>query len=181
MNISLCITVKNEEESIARLLDSIFAGTKLPSEIVIVDAKSTDKTVEVIKSYQEKHKNIKLIIEKGGTAHGRNLSIKNAKGEIIVQTDAGCVVKKDWLKKITSPFKDKSVDLVAGFYEMPAKSSLQEVLNVFHGVPPKDLIQKNLFHQPGPVHLEKKFGKKLAVTMKNCKELGKILYFFMKP
>ena len=52
MNISLCITVKNEEKSIGPLLDSIFAGTKKPDEIIIVDGGSTDKTLSVINNYQ---------------------------------------------------------------------------------------------------------------------------------
>lgn len=148
MNISLCITILNEEKGTIALLDSIFAGSKKPREIVIVDGGSDDKTVEIIRHYQKKHANIKLLVEKGGIAHGRNTSIEIAEGDIIAQIDAGCIANPDWLEKLTEPFVNKNVDIVAGFYEMPANTSLQAAINVFHGVPPEDLTQKVLFHQP---------------------------------
>ena len=46
--ISLCMIVKNEERSLAKCLESV---KNLVNQIVIVDTGSTDKTIEIGKSF----------------------------------------------------------------------------------------------------------------------------------
>ena len=137
MKVSVCITIFNEEKSIAGLLDSILVQTKKPDEIVIIDGGSKDKTIKIVKHYQKKDRRIKLITEPGSCAHGRNVSIELARNDIVALTDAGCVARKDWLELITEPFKHKYVGLVAGFYDMKASTPMNEALSVFYGVPPE--------------------------------------------
>jgi len=135
MKVSVCITIFNEEKSIARLLDSLLVQTKKPDEIVIIDGGSKDKTIKIVKHYQKKERRIKLISEPGSLSHGRNVSIELARNDVVALTDASCVARKDWLELITEPFKHKYVGLVAGFYDMCASTPLNESLNVFLGVP----------------------------------------------
>lgn len=136
MNISVCITVFNEEKSIGGFLDSLLAQTRKPDEIVIVDGGSHDKTIEIINHYQKRFRKIKLLKENCTRAKGRNISIEVAKNEIIAITDAGCIVHKDWLEEITNPFMHKEVDIAAGFYEMTGKTSMSRAMGVFLGVIP---------------------------------------------
>lgn len=180
MNISLCIIVLNEEGSIAPLLDSIFEGTKKPDEIVIVDGKSVDKTIEIIRHYQKKHGSIKLLIEKGGVAHGRNTSIEIAKGPIIAQIDAGCIAKKDWLEILTEPFENKKVDLAAGFYDMPAKGPIQAAINVFHGVPPERFNPTSFIPSARSVAFKKALWEKVGGYNEKLKSAGEDTDFFYK-
>ena len=49
--LSICMIVKNEEELLARCLNSV---KDLVDEIVIVDSGSTDKTLEIAKSFGAK-------------------------------------------------------------------------------------------------------------------------------
>ncbi len=144
MKASICITVYNEERSITRLLGSLINQTKKPNEIVIVDGGSTDKTVDIIRRYQKKNKIIKLQIKKCMRAQGRNLSVKLAKNDIVAITDADCVADKNWLERITKPFKNKEVDIVAGFYKMMARNSFQKAEAVFLGVTPSKFSTKFL-------------------------------------
>ena len=51
VTISLCMIVKNEENILARCLDSI---KDLMDEIVIVDTGSTDKTKDIAHKYTDK-------------------------------------------------------------------------------------------------------------------------------
>ncbi len=136
MKISVVITVFNEEENIAKLLESLLTQTKKPDEIVIVDGGSQDKTVEIIRHFQKKDRRIKLLIEKCSRAKGRNLGIDIARNEIVVLTDAGCIAHKNWLEKIIEPFKNKEVNMVAGFYKMTGKTAFQKALSFFLGVLP---------------------------------------------
>lgn len=137
MNISICITVFNEEKSISALLESLVNQSKKAGEIVVVDGGSEDGTLEIIRHYQKKYPFIKSISEKCTRARGRNLSIELSKNEIVAITDGGCVADLDWLKNITDPFKTQAVDIVAGFYKMTGKSFLQKAEGVFLGVTPR--------------------------------------------
>lgn len=138
MNISVCITTLNEEGSVGKLLDSLLVQTKKPDQIIIVDGGSTDKTVEIIRHYQQKDSRIKLLTEKCSRARGRNLGVEIAKSEIILMTDAGCIASPDWVKNIVSPFENTKVDVVAGFYKMTGGTPVSKAMSIFMGVQPED-------------------------------------------
>ncbi|KUK83441.1 MAG: sugar transferase related protein [Microgenomates bacterium 39_6] len=140
MKISFITTTLNEEKSIDSFLSSIAKQTQKPEEIIIVDAGSTDQTVKKIKTYQKKLP-IKLIVESGvNRSRGRNIAIKQARGEIIAVSDAGCILDPNWLKEITSPLKKKNVSVVAGSYQPIAKTPFQKCLAFYTCA---DVYQKN--------------------------------------
>jgi glycosyltransferase involved in cell wall biosynthesis len=116
--VTLIITLYNEEDGIRALLDSILAQTHRPDEIVICDAGSTDRTVEIINEYIERGLPATVIMEPGANrSRGRNLAIEQAAGEIIASTDGGCVVEPDWLANLTAPFESEDPpDVVSGYY-----------------------------------------------------------------
>jgi len=180
MKISVCVTVFNEEKDVGRLLKALLTQTAKEDEIVIVDVKSKDKTVENIREYQKKHKNIKLLIKRSSTAEGRNLAVKIASNEIIAFTDAGCTPHKDWLKKLTKPFKDKKVGLVAGFYTMPAKTHLQAAVNVYHGVPPERFDENKFLPSTRSVAFKKSLWEKVGGFNENLERAGEDTEFFYK-
>ncbi len=129
-DVSLVMTILNEEDTIEKTIESILAQTKKPDEVIIVDGGSRDRTVEKIKKYTEKYPYIKLLVRKGtNIAQGRNIAIKEAKNEIIAVTDGGCWLDPHWLENITKPFyEDPTVDVVAGFYKEAATNLFQETV-----------------------------------------------------
>lgn len=118
--ISVIATVKNEAGPIGQLLDSLLAQRRQPDEIVIVDGGSSDRTVEVIRSYIEgKGMPIKLIVRQGcNISQGRNAAIRAATGEIIASTDAGVRLSPNWLEELARPFEEggQCPDVVSGFF-----------------------------------------------------------------
>lgn len=129
MKITLVSTTLNEERSIAQFIQSILGQSKQPDEIIILDAGSKDKTVEIIQSYIHRGAPITLLISRGANrSKGRNIAIRKARYDIIASADAGCKLKKDWLEKITAPLETEDVDIVSGFYLPEAKNLFQQTV-----------------------------------------------------
>ena len=114
---SLVSTIFNEASRLKQSLDEIENQTVTPDEIIIVDAGSTDGTIEMLNEAAKKSKSvIKVIVSKGcNVAQGRNLAIKNSSNDLIVSTDFGCRYDKRWLETLVSYFeKDSELQVVGG-------------------------------------------------------------------
>lgn len=147
--ISLISTVYNEGDNIRALLDSIRAQTRQPDEVVIVDGGSTDRTVAILREY-EACLPLNVIIAPGcSISAGRNIAIRAAGGgdpaAIIAATDAGVVLRDDWLARLTHPFEaDESVEVVGGFFQADAHTIFEAALGATT-LPLSDEIHKNAF------------------------------------
>ncbi|MEK7450734.1 MAG: glycosyltransferase [Patescibacteria group bacterium] len=137
MKISFIATVLNEGDNVVRLLNSIINQSKKADEIIIVDGGSTDSTLSVISNFilsriegQISNKNIKFkfIVKKGNRAVGRNEAIRQATGNIIVCSDAGCILDKNWIEEITKPFHKLDVDVVSGYYKGKSSNSFEKCI-----------------------------------------------------
>lgn len=77
-------------------------------EVIIIDDKSTDNSVPIIKKYMKSNKNLRLIElgKKAGAAGARNIGVKKAKGNIIMFTDSDIICYKDILAKAERIIKE---------------------------------------------------------------------------
>ncbi len=119
--VSVMVAVRNEENNISYLLTTLL-NQDYPQElyeIIIANDVSTDRTSEVIKDFQKNFENLKLIdvnISDKVISRKKNAlsqAIAKSKGEIILTTDADCIVKTTWISGIVRYF-DKNVGMVAG-------------------------------------------------------------------
>jgi len=86
--ISIMICSYNGERFIAQTIDSVLSQTYPNIEIVVVDDGSTDSTLEIIKTYQQRDKRIRLYIQPHqGFAAARNRAFQEARGEWIAIID----------------------------------------------------------------------------------------------
>ncbi|MFC1653872.1 glycosyltransferase [Patescibacteria group bacterium] len=161
---SLIVTVKNEQNAIVKLLESIASQTRIPDEIIITDAGSTDKTKEKIKSFKKKLPQIKLISVPGkNRSIGRNTAISKSKSNIIAVTDSGCIPKPDWFEKIIHPIETKEAKSVAGYYLTECNSATECASAPFVAVMP-DKIHPD-YYLPS--------SRSVAFTKKAWKAAGK--------
>lgn len=143
--VSIIITAFNEEKMISNCLKSILTQTYSNFEIIYIDARSTDNTIEKaneVKSEQGVFSNCKRFVvvsmDAKSPAIGRNLGVKMANGQIIAFTDADCIVDKDWLVNLVPNF-NKDVGAVGGpnilrhFKESKIINVLDEVLGSYLG------------------------------------------------
>lgn len=165
MQTTLIATVLNEADNIFSYLDSLRKQTVKPTEIIIVDAGSTDGTVPIIHSFKDEL-NIKVIIKKGCTiSEAENIAIKKAKYPIIVGGCAGIYMPKNWLENLLKGF-DKNTDIVSGVYKIVGKTHLQSSISdvMQYGLLPDINKATNNFNPS---------NRSLAYRKKVWKKLGK--------
>src|SRR6187455_1747915 len=127
LKISVIIPARNEEENISKLLSSLEKQT-YPNhlfEVIVVDDHSTDNTATVVNSYSFA-KLIKLDFDNINSYKKKAIEtgIAAASGELIVTTDADCIVQENWLKTIAA-FKEKAnVVFIAAPVMMEYRSNL---------------------------------------------------------
>ncbi len=114
------MTVYNEGKTIKKEIESFLNQTRVPDEIIILDSLSKDNTVQIIKSF--KSKIIKIIEKKSDMGTARNIAIVKAKNEIILVTDGGCILDKNWVSEMMKPFEDNKADVVGGIFFPLAKN-----------------------------------------------------------
>jgi len=107
MKFSIIIITYNRQRSLERCISSLTSQDfdNKQFEIIIVDDGSNDNTINLIKRLQKKISNLKYYYQENkGYGRARNLGLSKAKGKIVAFTDDDCVVKKDWIKKISKSF-----------------------------------------------------------------------------
>ena len=101
MKFSVIITSFNAEKFIATAIESFLEQDYDNKELLILDDISTDKTHEIISSYQEKFPQIiKWIKEKDyGISHARNLALKHITGDVVGFLGADDFLHKNFFKE----------------------------------------------------------------------------------
>ena len=139
MKVSVIVPVRDEEDSIRELLDSLLAQTHPPDEIVITDGGSVDATPQIIEDYTLKGAPVKLI--RAGAAlpgRGRNLGSAQAKYEWLAFTDGGIRLEKGWLEALVAKAsEDESTDIVYGSVEPVTDTFFTECAAIAYVPPPK--------------------------------------------
>ncbi len=109
--VSVIIPTYNEEKDIGECLKNLEEQTYKNFEVIIVDDGSTDKTVEIVKTF----KKVKLILgEHKGPGASRNLGSKKARGKILIFIDADMTFDKNYLKNLIKPILDDKTDKIVG-------------------------------------------------------------------
>ncbi|MBM4432008.1 MAG: glycosyltransferase, partial [Chloroflexi bacterium] len=112
IQVSVIVTVRNEKDTIAQLLESLCEQTRPADEVVIVDGGSTDDTLAQLRAWEDSGRlPLRVLVEPGcNISRGRNLAIAVAHGPIIASTDAGVRLEPSWLAGLLQTF---SSDLAA--------------------------------------------------------------------
>jgi glycosyltransferase involved in cell wall biosynthesis len=115
VDVSVIIPVFNGGKTIRDCLEALKKQSfKGKIEIIVVDDGSKDSTREIVSEI----KGVRLLKqEHKGPAVARNHGAKEAKGEIIIFTDADCIADSNMIEELVKPFKaNKYVIGVQGSY-----------------------------------------------------------------
>lgn len=128
MQVSVIITVKNEGDSLRRLLNSLLQQTLTADEVVACDGGSSDNTLQLLQEYQQ-WLPLKIVTAPGSNiSEGRNRAIAEATGPIIAATDAGVTLSPVWLSEITRPLRQGEASVVSGWFEADPYTDFEVVM-----------------------------------------------------
>ena len=110
---SVLIPVYNEENSIKEKIENIrsleYSQDKV--EIIVVDDGSTDRTLEILEEFED----VKILrLKRSGKTAAINAGLKTATLDIVLLTDADCLLASDALLRAAEAFYDDSVGAVSG-------------------------------------------------------------------
>lgn len=108
--ISVIIPVRNAADKIERCLEAVFSQSLKPHEVVVIDGRSTDGTVERVKKFP-----VRLFFQDyGACGAARQIGLENTEGEYLAFTDADCIPSPDWLRHLVTELKEGIVGAGGG-------------------------------------------------------------------
>lgn len=114
--VSMVIAAYNEEKVIGEKLENCMAidYPKDKLEIIIGSDGSSDKTNEIVKSYEASGVRLINYTDRRGKTSVLNRTIPQASGEIVVLSDANSMYEPDAVRKLVRHFIDESIGVVCG-------------------------------------------------------------------
>lgn len=119
MKLAVVVPMHNEVRQISQTLDAIRAQERKPDLVVLCDNASTDETSALVSGYISNHAlDWHLISElEKGTGAACDTAIRtaiNLGATHIARTDADCLPRIDWLRRIARAFEVEHLDMVLG-------------------------------------------------------------------
>ncbi len=119
--VSVIIAARNESKTIGRCITALMGQDYKPDlfEVIIIDDRSEDETFEVLSHFKSVLNNLKIVkIDRlpenvSPKKHALSKAIDLACGEIILETDADCVVPDTWISGMVRRFEE-GVCMVTG-------------------------------------------------------------------
>jgi cellulose synthase/poly-beta-1,6-N-acetylglucosamine synthase-like glycosyltransferase len=117
--VSIIIAARNEAEGIHRTIEALLAQdyNKALTEIIFIDDHSTDNTAEIVQSYATQGvKLIRLQEDRALNSYKKKAiqtAIGEAKGQLIITTDADCRMGTQWLKTIVAYYEEKGYKMIS--------------------------------------------------------------------
>jgi len=130
MNLSIIIPTLNEEDYLPLLLESIREQNFRDShEIIVADARSRDKTLEIANTYGCK------VVLGGLPPKARNEGAKASKGELLLFLDADVILPESSLEKFLKEFKERNLEVATCLIKSQNKNLLSKIYyNIFYNI-----------------------------------------------
>lgn len=118
MRISIIVPIYNVEQYIEECLDSIYNQNLTDFEVLCIDDRGRDKSIQKVQEYVEKNniKNLQIIehSQNKGLSEARNTGINNAKGKYICFLDSDDKLEKGGIAQLLKKAEEEDLDIVEG-------------------------------------------------------------------
>ncbi|MCU7212138.1 glycosyltransferase family 2 protein [Turicibacter sanguinis] len=116
--VSIVVPIYNVENYVRKCIDSIISQTYQNIEIILVNDGSTDQSGQIISSYLEVDKRIRIFHkENGGLSDARNYGMRYITGEYVLFVDSDDWIDKSFVESLVNVSLIEAADIVqCGFY-----------------------------------------------------------------
>ena len=202
IRVSIVVPVYNSHATLPKCLDSLIAQTWQDLEIICVNDKSKDNSIDIIKEYQQKDSRVKLIdhAENMNAGGARNSGIRAATGNYVCFCDNDDWMTPDAISELVSASEDGTIDFVVSqwceYYDENHKTNMKNLLvggtkeenceyALLNGCRSLGcLIRRNVFIKNDLFFPEKSFfednaiGICLLFSANEIKVVDKVLYYY---
>lgn len=133
--VSVLMPIFNAENYLAEAIDSVIFQSYQDWELIIINDGSTDRSDQIIRTYNDKRIKYFKNAENKGITYTRNLMIERAKGEYIAFLDSDDLAHRERLKEQVS-FLDKNRDYAmcgTWAYMIDNSGNVLKKMNLTHG------------------------------------------------
>lgn len=162
----------NAEKTIEQAIDSVLNQTYRNWEMIIVDDKSTDRSVEIVNEYVLKDSRIKLYrLDKNvGTPYfARNYATDNANGELIAFLDSDDIWLPEKLEKQVGYMLKNDYNIVYSYYERISHEGVRSgrIIKSLNRVDIKTILRGNPIGCLTAIYDKGKVGKLYQINHKH--------------
>lgn len=202
IRVSIVVPVYNSHATLPKCLDSLVAQTWQDLEIICVNDKSNDNSIDIIKKYQQKDNRVKLVdhSENMNAGGARNSGIRNATGEYICLCDNDDWLTPNTIEDLVEASENGRIDFVASqwcqYWNEEKKVDMQNL--IVGGTKEENcnyallngcrilgcLIRRDIFYKNNLFFPEKTFfednaiGMGLLFSANDIKVVDKVLYYY---
>ncbi|MBN2421623.1 glycosyltransferase [Candidatus Woesearchaeota archaeon] len=167
MKVSAVVCPLNQEKFIKRCIDSILPQV---DEVIVVDASSDDRTLEIIDKRYKKNSNISVYIipRKEPLAYARNYGAKRAKHELILFADSDIILNKNWINIAKKTLIKENLASVGGRTRVEGNTFNKRFLRILRDKETFDscpypsrviLMRKGIFNELNGFNVKNKMGE----------------------
>lgn len=130
--LSILVPFRNEFENLPKLFSSLLALNHRHFEVVFIDDHSEDEGLKLLQKLIVENERLDIrfsIIQNRGQGKKEAIEtgIHTAIGEIVLTTDADCLLPSNWIEAYLVSFKDRNIQFLAGPVMSREQSNYLEV------------------------------------------------------
>jgi succinoglycan biosynthesis protein ExoA len=129
--VSVVLPIRNEARFIERSISAVLAQDYPADriEIIVADGMSTDNTRAIVRSFEERCPNVRLIDNPGRfVPTGLNAAIAQASGDILVRVDGHCEIDPQYIRCCVDHLLKDGVDGVGGPLETVGETAVARAI-----------------------------------------------------
>jgi cellulose synthase/poly-beta-1,6-N-acetylglucosamine synthase-like glycosyltransferase len=169
------VAVRNEEETLPRLLESLRAQTRGDVLFLFVDDRSEDRTAALLDEFCGRLGDRARVIHNTrqpvgltGKQAALDLAFGCARGDILFFTDGDCVVPPTWAEEMQRHFDDPRIGVVLGRIELREGAGFLRLFQAFE----QPLLNQYNFGSVGIGMPTGCFGNNMAIRARAVQEIG---------
>src|SRR3990167_1514325 len=148
MKVTIITVCKNAQDTIEPTLKSVFSQTYKNIEYIIIDGKSTDRTLDIVNIYKDKISKV-VSGQDRGIYDAMNKGINKSTGDILYFLNAGDqLFSKETISNIVKVFVESNTEIVYGdIATCESINQKQFILRRQNHVSKSYLVHDTIYHQ----------------------------------